>query len=122
MAKDIAKRIFSFVFVLVMGIGLSACTISQPMPKEGVWYCDELMIELDFSDHSKNGDPYFAKLYKPDGSNQDIMCHYLGSSISIDSMDWEKNYLAGYFSFRNGVFSITTVEDEQTYVFERVGD
>ena len=120
MAKNIVKRIFPYVFVLIMGIGLSACTIPQPMPEEGVWYCEELMIELDFSVHSQNGTPYFAKMYNPDGSYQDIMCHYLGSNISFYSMDWEENYLNGYFLYRNGVFSITTIEDEQTYVFKRV--
>ena len=122
MAKDPAKRIILLVFVLVMGIGLSACTIPQPMPEEGVWFCEELMIELNFFVHSETDGPYFAKMYNPDGSYQDIMCHYLGSNISFHSMDWEEEYLIGYFLYRNGVFSITTIEGDHTYVFERVDD
>lgn len=118
------KKVFAFILCLLLGIELSACSIPQAKPKEGIWYCEELMIEIDFSVYSKGegvNPPYFAKRYSADGTCQDVLCHIdYGSGIWICSLDYKEDYLGGNFSYRNGVFSVTTREDKYTYVFERI--
>lgn len=128
---------FSMLVLLVASlcILLCSCSFPQPKPQSGVWYCEELMIEIDFSlqneylnENEGVNPPYFARKYNADGTYQDIQCLFdYGSNIWLASvveseMDIPETYLSGVFKYRNGVFSITTIEDNHTYIFERIDD
>lgn len=111
-----------FFIMMIICIGLSACSIPQPTPEEGIWYCEELMIEIDFSYLNENLSPDCAKRYNADGTYQDVLCHIdYGSSITICSENQEEDFLIGRFSYKNDIFLVTTIEDKTTYVFERIG-
>ena len=123
MRKRSEKYIIVFVFLLFLCTMLSACTFvfEHPSPKEGIWYCEELMIEIDFScliEHDVN----CAKKYNEDGTYQEILCfrHY-GPGITICSQDQQEYYIAnGTCSYKKGVLYVTTHDTKHTYVFVRI--
>lgn len=43
------KKLFVFVLILSLFWGCFACSMPFPKPEEGIWYCEELMIEIDFT-------------------------------------------------------------------------
>lgn len=126
MSKPNIKIAVTFILLLFWVLGLSACSFPQPKPQEGVWYCEELMIEIDFSVLNENksvNPPYFAKKYNADGTYLEIRCLFdYGSGIRLCSTDWEEDYLYAEFSYRNDVFTVTTREDKHSYIFERIDD
>ena len=123
---------FSMLVLLAASLCILLCSCSfyipRPNPQEGVWYCEELMIEIDFSlqneylnENEGVNPPYFARKYNADGTYQDIQCLFdYGSNIDLRSVDNEEVYLIARFSYRNGVFSVTTIKDNHTYIFERI--
>ena len=129
MANINTKRILVIVMLLLQSIGLFACSFPQPKPQSGVWYCEELMIEIDFSVLNENegvNPPYYAKKYNADGTYQEVACFFdYGSNIWLASVvesetDIPETYLNGVFKYRNGVFLVTTIDNKHTYVFERL--
>ena len=123
---------FSMLVLLAVSlcILLCSCSFPQPKPQSGVWYCEELMIEIDFSlqneylnENEGVNPPYYAKKYNADGTYQEVACFFdYGSNIELRSADNEEVYLIARFSYRYGVFSVTTIEDNHTYIFERIDD
>ena len=123
MRNGTIKKAFPLLVVLVIVMGSAACSILQPKPEEGIWYCEELMIEIDFGFLNAKADPNCAKKYNPDGTYQNLLCYIdYGGSIWICSEDGTEDFLLGDFRYQAGVFAVTTREDSKTYVFERTGD
>ena len=121
--NGITKKPCIFVLMLVVVIGLSSCSIPQPKPKEGVWYCEELMIEIDFGFLNANLEPNCSKIYNSDGTYQKLLCYIdYGGGIWICSEDCREDFLLGDFRYQDGVFTVTTREDNEIYVFERIDD
>lgn len=110
------------IFILTMFLlcaNLFACSIPSPRPQEGIWYCEELMIEIDFNCAADTDK--CAKIYDSDGNSQDILCRFdYGSLISICSEDQQTDILIGNFRYKNDLFSVTTIDKSHTYVFERI--
>lgn len=107
--------------MLLLCINLSACSFPRAKPQEGIWYCEELMIQIDFN-YAENTELY-AKIFNPDGTSQDILCLFdYGSVIRLSSEDWQKDYLIGNFRYKNDLFYVTTIDKTHTYVFERIDD
>ena len=129
MAKINVRRVFVMILLLLLTVGLCACSFPQPKPEEGVWYCEELMVELDFgmlNEGLRNeavNPPYYAKKYNADGSYQEIRCHFdYGNGIYLISTDWKEDYLNGRFKYQKGVFKVKSIQTGHTYIFERIDD
>lgn len=108
--------IISLLFVITM---LSACSIPAAKPEEGIWYCEELQIEIDFNHVMEN--QWSAKKYDSSGKYKTVRCLFdYGTLIRIDAANEPEAecYLEGNFLYKNGVFSVTTNEGI-TYTFER---
>lgn len=117
------KRIIAFVLVLFLGLSLSACQfyIPKPKPEGGIWYCEELMIEIDFDAYHGEQMQHCAKKYNPDGTYIDVLLRIdYGHGLNICSEDGQEDYLAGTYRYKNGVFSVTSYQEKVTYVFERI--
>lgn len=107
--------------LLVISIALSACSIPHPIPEEGIWYCEDLGIEIDFSYLNEKMSQNCAKKYNSDGTYQSALCRIdYGCGINIGYDDWQEYYLVGRFSYRNGTFFVTSYEDNVTYEFVRI--
>lgn len=126
MSKNNAMKFIVFVLLIAISVGLCACSFPQPKPEEGIWYCEELMIEIDFSVFSENegvNPPYFAKKYSADGTYQDVECLFdYGDNILIYSLDYSEEYLNGEFVYRQDTFTVITRFGNYTYIFERIDD
>ena len=117
------RRLRMLVLVLCLLVSLSACTFYTPNPKPegGIWYCEELMIEIDFDVYHKAETQQCAKKYNSDGAFEEVLLRIdYGNGLDICSEDGEVSYLVGSYRYRNGVFSVTSYQDEVTYVFERI--
>jgi len=42
------KRLFCCIAIVLILMGLSGCVTSDYHPESGIWYCDELHLELNF--------------------------------------------------------------------------
>ena len=117
------KRRIALTIVLLFAIILSACSIPGRKPESGRWYCEELMLEIDFDACRETDTIYYcAKKYNPDGTYQDIQCQiWYGRNIGICSEDEQEDYLRGLYDYKSGVFYITTHQDKVRYTFERIG-
>lgn len=126
MSKYNARKFIVFVLLIPISVGLCACSFIQPKPEEGIWYCDELMIEIDFSVYDENegvNPPYFAKKYSADGTYQNVECLFdYGDNIEIRSLDYSERYLLGEFVYRQDTFVVTTMDGKYTYIFKRIDD
>lgn len=117
------EKDYCIIGLLLLGMALTACSFPQSIPEEGIWYCEELMIETDFSELNANATPNCANRFNEDGTRQDVLCYIdYGDGIWVCSEDCTENYLLGAFLYQNGAFSVTTREDECTYIFTRVDD
>lgn len=112
---------------IICAFALSACS-TVVVPKEGVWYNEELMIEIDFNQAIDKWKP-IVRMYNQDGTYQSAVCMfgYVGEfSIRDDNLMVYKVYLEGDFNYRNGVIKITLWDeeaqkmDDYTYIFERI--
>jgi len=99
---------------------MSACSLQLQYPEEGVWYCEGIDVEINFS--MLNTDPKCVKRYAEDGSCEVCKCYIdHGNGIFILSQDEETMYIKGRFLLENEKF-IITLEDETHYIFRRIGD
>ncbi len=125
MGNSNVKKACIILIIVAFAIGLAACTfpIDRPRPQEGVWYCEELMIKIDFGYLSANLASDCAQKYNLDGTWQNVLCYIdYGNGIWICSEDRTEDYLLGNFKYQNGIFVVTTREDKKIYVFERIDD
>ena len=133
MAKCNARKVIVFVLLIAISASLCSCSIPQPKPEEGIWYCEELRLEIDFFVYNQQQTADCAKLHNPDGTTRNMGCHFLyGGGVNIGyrvgSLDPDYTYLAGDYRykketwFREESFTITTYKDDHTYVFERIDD
>ena len=124
MVKREVKKFAAFILLISLNMGLCSCSIPRAKPKEGIWYCQELMIEIDFFTFNQQNTAFCAKKYDSDGTYQDVQCLFdYGDNIQISSLDWSECYLLGDFVYRNDTFVVKSLlEDKRTYVFERIDD
>ena len=131
MSKSNARKFIVFILLISICVGLCACSFPQPKPKDGIWYCEELRLEIDFFVYNQQQTADCAKLHNPDGTTRNMGCHFLyGGGVNIGyrvgSLDPDYTYLAGDYRykketwFREESFTITAYEDGRTYIFERI--
>ena len=120
MIKRNVVRLATLSLLVGLCLALCACSIPQPKPKEGIWYCDELKLEINFSLYSERSQ-YFVKRYHSDGTYEDVESFFdFGNRITIGTAYDPENRLIFKFLYRNGVFSVTTIDGKHTYIFERI--
>lgn len=116
-------RVIKLVLVLLLGMSLTACQfyVPKPKPEAGIWYCKELMLEIDFDVYHEAQTQHCAKKYNTDGTYQDVLLRIdYGNGLNICSPDGQAYYLVGSYRYKNGILYVTSYQDDVTYVFERV--
>ena len=101
---------------------MSACSVSFPCekPTEGIWYCEDLEISIDFGAYSE-GVPDCAARYSDNGSQEKILCYFdYGSGITLTTKDQQTHYLVGTFSYQKGNVVVTSYTDGTAYEFVRI--
>lgn len=132
MTKGNVRKFIVFVLLISVTVGLCACSITSPKPEEGIWYCEELRLEIDFSAYNQLNTAECGKIRNPDGTTQNVSCHFdYGCGITVsyrkNSLAPEDSYFIGKFQykkatwFREESFTVTANDDNRTYVFERIG-
>lgn len=119
------KKIVASLLLLTFMVSiLCGCSIPGRKPTEGLWYCADLGISIDFSLLTQELIPNCAKLYSGEGADVDILCYIdYGTGISFKFPDPEADYFfVGNFTYRNGIFTVTSNEDNKQYTFVRVSD
>ena len=112
------KRTLCFVTLICLLLVLCACNQRSTLPDEGVFYCQELKMSIDFS--LLNVDPECVKIYGDNGDHTVGRCMIdYGTGVTICSADQETDYICGEWSYEDGTFKITAYENGQTYLFER---
>lgn len=110
------KKIY-WLLLLIILVNLCACSIPKSKPNEGIYYCDELKISIDFSVMENSS--VCAKLYSDDGTYVECECLIdNGSGIFILSLDHETFYLKGNFEYKNDIVVVTTF-DAKVFSFTR---
>lgn len=105
------KRIYSIVLICVVAVLIVSCSRLEKIPEEGIWYCDELKISIDFSKIDKPTE--CAKLYNEDGTHQMLECKIDFVSV-MDFFLGDSIYLSGGIKFKDDKFILTT---DKSYVF-----
>lgn len=114
-------KIFATILLLALTMSFAGCSIQGRKPEGGIWYCEELMLEIDFDAYHGDGGHHCAKKFNSDGTYENVLCRFdYGTLIDICSEDQQENYLTANFSYRNGVFKVETIQDKITYTFEPI--
>lgn len=119
-------RIKIIVVILLVGLlitGLTACKPAEFFPKEGIWYCDELDMQLDFAKEtgfavvdSKEmlcgfGADRGSKVLSVGCQEKDCPLHTMGESIVT----------LEYVSLDDTTLVLKNYYGEEEYTFQRIG-
>lgn len=112
-----------FCVAMLTLLCLCACHIPTEKPADGIWYCEELKISIDFGVYQSQGTQQCAELHNDDGSTTGILfrSHY-GSGIDLVSVDQKISYLTGNFSYRNDTVTVTDNSSNKKYVFVKIAE
>ena len=117
------QTIVLFFVVMLTLLCLCVCSVPAEKPTDGIWYCEELKISIDFGVYQSQKTQQCAELHNDDGSTTGILCRSdYGNGISIVSVDQKTSYLTGKFSYRNDAFTITENSSKKEYVFVKIAD
>lgn len=129
MIKGIIKRLVKFFAVIyIMGfllVFLVQCKPAQTFPNEGIWYCEDLQIQICFD---KNPDKYETHIIKDKKISCTLSTDYGNRFFSIvyqDTISAEYNYdtcfYAGEFiSFDDDTLITRATDTQKEYVFTRI--
>lgn len=114
-----------FLLCAIIILLANSCSIPAKKPEQGIWYCEELKISIDFSLANTNN--ICAKLYNDDGTYDTMGCHFdYGRGIYFFQMldGNEVDYLNGSFKWkeREEKFIVTSNSDDCIYIFVKKGD
>ncbi len=113
------KRFLCSLIVCVLFMSLVSCSIPAKKPEEGVWYCDELGLSIDFNVYM-DAPNECVKLYNDEGSYETLGCHFdYGAGIGIYRKMEEKEVLliTGSFRYKDEKFVVTTHDNNNVYIF-----
>lgn len=118
------RNIFVLCAVLAICIALCCCSAKRYYPEEGIWYCGELNIQLDFQDGSNcfvvhNGKKIACAAGVDPGSSwisvgcqeADNDCFILGEEV----------FGAEFVSLDNGILVVQDTDSAKEYRFIRIG-
>ena len=113
------KLFKNVICVLLCIILVSSCSFPAKKPEEGIWYCEELRLSIDFSKiYSPDN---CAVVYNENGEPKQYVCHIdYGNGIFITDNDNEY-YLRGSFKYnqKKQTFTVTSFGEDIKYVFVR---
>lgn len=95
------------------------CVAVNDKPEEGVWYCSELSMSIDFSEYANDKNANVGRFYFDNGHSIDIRCYFdYGKGVYFSS----PCELEGEYKYEDDVFYVFAIvnEEEHTYIFERV--
>lgn len=120
------KKAFSIITIYIaLILSISGCSVYIPraMPEEGIWYCEELKMSIDFSLIAKS-EPDCVKQYADDGTYTILRCYVdYDDSMYICTPNQETWYYYGEFKYKGDAFIYTTDEDSYYFVrLENTGD
>lgn len=107
------KKIYSILLICFIAVLIVSCTKLEKIPEDGIWYCNELKISIDFSKIDKPTE--CAKLYNDDGTYQILDC-YIDFVSVMDFFLGDSIYLSGGIKYKDDKFILTT---DKNYVFLR---
>ena len=110
-----------FVFVFVIVALFNNCTYPAKKPTDGVYYCEELKIEIDFSLHETS--TKCAKLYCENNTYITLSCHFdYGDGIFLIDESKQENiyYLSGSFVWKENKIIVKSNINNCSYVFLKV--
>lgn len=116
------KSIF-FLFAFLFAHVLTGCASTQYIPEEGVWYCDELEIQLSFENSAvsyitENGQQIIGICENDRGSQWvSILCQRNYGSGFYVGMEL---FCAKIVSLDETVLVVHYAETDQEYVFHRI--
>ena len=111
---------FIFVFIILFTLYNNYLSPSKK-PTDGVYYCEELKIEIDFSLHETS--TKCAKLYCENNTYIILSCHFdYGNGIFLidDSNQENIYYLSGSFVWKEDKIIVKSNIDNCSYVFSKV--
>jgi len=120
------KKVFIVIlFCLVVSMAVCMITFSArtSKPKQGVFYCEELRISIDFtalslSEARNDITNKIGKRYNEDGTYEICRCLFTyGTGVGIVSLDQKTTYLKGDFAYWFNICTITSYEDGTVYTF-----
>ena len=127
---------FSLVFILTcIIIVFTSCTIAPDAPSEGIWYCEELQLVIEFEGRAASVYSYDKNLSHMDlqlrnwiDGGFDIICDDAEGEIIEIYTGWRKRTSSDKFIIRlygkanpEDGFKTQIELDDEEYVFVRVG-
>lgn len=116
------KIINLFLVILLLVMCITACYIPVPQPDDGVWYCEDLRISIDFSLSSEA--TLISRMYNLDGTSKPIVCHFGYDNSLIFLVNEEDTagspYFSGTFVYEDNEFRVTDRSDGKVYIFNRI--
>ena len=117
------KKTGCLILICVLVLLITSCSVSFPAkkPEEGVFYCEELKISVDFS--LIDDEYHCAKLYNDDGTYLTLGCHFdYGRGVSFFQTieDTEIHYLTGSFKWKKNEFIVISYVNSKQYIFLEV--
>ncbi len=108
---------FIAVLLLIPLVFLCSCSVQAAHPEQGVWYCEELKMSINFSLFGKTSE--MVKIYNDDGTFESYVCHIdFGRGIFIETIDGSEILYAGEFRYHKDEFKVDV--DDTTYIFNEI--
>ena len=108
---------FIAIILLIPLVFLCSCRVQAAHPEQGVWYCEELKMSINFSLFGKTSE--MVRIYSDDGTFNTFLCHIdFGNGIYIDTLDGSETIYRGNFKLRGEDFNVKI--DDTTYIFNEI--
>ena len=136
--KKAKKKVITYVFITIAGICFIGVfigmmlwfkpwtTYENSFPDDGVWFCKDNYLAIDFTLMDKYGYERCAVKYDtPDKTTCELVYPKItinSNQITIESSKSDTVYLSGYADYSDNVFKIRANSSDKTYIFERISD
>ena len=130
---EMKKILFVFILACIIIISTS-CTIAPDAPSEGIWYCEELQLVIEFEGREASVDSYDENLSHMDlqlrnwiDGGFDIICEDAEEEIIEIYTGWRKRTSSDKFIIRlygkanpDDDFRTQIELDDEEYVFVKI--
>ena len=127
------KFILAFILICIIIVSTS-CTIAPDLPSDGIWYCEELKLVIEFEEGKASVDSYDENLSHMDlklrnwiDGGFDIICDDTEGEIIEIYTGWRKHTSSDEFIIRlygkanpDDDFRTQIELDDEEYVFVKI--